>query len=116
MAMDALKTLATNVTGWMKRLDDLGGEIDQRQVELAAVAAIEGKSAKTRQDAAKITQIKRLAEADVSEEDKEDSDKNGLQALPSFSREELKLVKETGELEKAWTRRPATIRRPILSS
>lgn len=44
MAMDALKNLTNNVPDWLKRLDDLSGQIDQRQTELAAVAAAEGKN------------------------------------------------------------------------
>ncbi|KPM43588.1 hypothetical protein AK830_g2960 [Neonectria ditissima] len=48
MAMDALKNLANNVPGWLKQLDDLSGQIDQRQAELAAVAAAEGKSPETK--------------------------------------------------------------------
>ncbi|KAF7543527.1 hypothetical protein G7Z17_g10681 [Cylindrodendrum hubeiense] len=48
MAMDALKNLATNVPGWLKQLDDLSGQIDQRQAELAAVAAAEGKNPETK--------------------------------------------------------------------
>lgn len=44
MAMDALKNLTNNVPGWLKRLDELSGQIDQRQAELAAVAAAEGKN------------------------------------------------------------------------
>ncbi|KAK7409536.1 hypothetical protein QQX98_008256 [Neonectria punicea] len=48
MAMDALKNLANNVPGWLKQLDDLSGQIDQRQAELAAVAAAEGKNPETK--------------------------------------------------------------------
>lgn len=48
MAMDALKNLTNNIPSWLKRLDDLSGQIDLRQAELAAVAAAEGKSAETR--------------------------------------------------------------------
>ncbi|KAJ4312543.1 hypothetical protein N0V84_009869 [Fusarium piperis] len=48
MAMDALKNLSTNVPDWLKRLDNLSGQIDRRQAELAAVAAAEGKSAETK--------------------------------------------------------------------
>ncbi|KAH8900045.1 hypothetical protein GQ53DRAFT_633540 [Thozetella sp. PMI_491] len=33
--MDALKNLVTNVPDWLRRLDDLNGQIEQRQVELA---------------------------------------------------------------------------------
>ncbi|KAF4496704.1 hypothetical protein FAGAP_7128 [Fusarium agapanthi] len=48
MAMDALKNLVNNVPDWLQRLDDLSGQIDGRQAELAAVAAAEGKSAETK--------------------------------------------------------------------
>ncbi|KAG8665089.1 hypothetical protein FPOAC2_14337 [Fusarium poae] len=48
MAMDALKNLANNVPDWLQRLDDLSGQIDRRQAELAAVAAAEGKSRKAK--------------------------------------------------------------------
>ncbi|GKU11272.1 unnamed protein product, partial [Fusarium langsethiae] len=46
--MDALKNLANNVPDWLQRLDDLSGQIDRRQAELAAVAAAEGKSRKAK--------------------------------------------------------------------
>ncbi|KAF5696059.1 hypothetical protein FGLOB1_13817 [Fusarium globosum] len=48
MAMDALKNLVNNVPDWLQRLDDLSGEINLRQAELAAIAAAEGKSADTK--------------------------------------------------------------------
>jgi hypothetical protein len=48
MAMDALKNLVNNVPDWLQRLDDLSGQIDRRQAELAAVAAAEGKSPKAK--------------------------------------------------------------------
>ncbi|KAF5657287.1 hypothetical protein FHETE_10510 [Fusarium heterosporum] len=48
MAMDALNNLIANVPDWLQRLDDLSGQIDRRQAELAAVAAAEGKSAETK--------------------------------------------------------------------
>ncbi|KAF4460946.1 hypothetical protein FALBO_12263 [Fusarium albosuccineum] len=48
MAMDALKNLVNNVPGWLKRLDDLSGQVDRRQAELAAVAAAEGKNSETK--------------------------------------------------------------------
>ncbi|KAF4975392.1 hypothetical protein FZEAL_7801 [Fusarium zealandicum] len=48
MAMDALKNLVNNVPDWLKRLDDLSGQIDRRQAELAAVAAAEGKNPETK--------------------------------------------------------------------
>ncbi|KAF6515216.1 hypothetical protein HZS61_005122 [Fusarium oxysporum f. sp. conglutinans] len=48
MAMDALKNLVNNVPDWLQRLDDLSGQIDRRQAELAAVATAEGNSAETK--------------------------------------------------------------------
>ena len=39
MAMDALKNLAANIPDWQRKLDDLSGEVDRRQAELASVAA-----------------------------------------------------------------------------
>ncbi|KAK2666739.1 hypothetical protein RAB80_017856 [Fusarium oxysporum f. sp. vasinfectum] len=48
MAMDALKNLVNNVPDWLQRLDDLSGQIDRRQAELAAIAAAECKSAETK--------------------------------------------------------------------
>ncbi|RYC80044.1 hypothetical protein BFJ63_vAg17074 [Fusarium oxysporum f. sp. narcissi] len=48
MPMDALKNLVNNVPDWLQRLDDLSGQIDRHQAELAAVAAAEGKSAETK--------------------------------------------------------------------
>ncbi|RBR10986.1 uncharacterized protein FIESC28_09260 [Fusarium coffeatum] len=48
MAMDALKNLANNVPDWLQRLDDLSGQIDRRQAELAAVAAAEGRNPETK--------------------------------------------------------------------
>lgn len=35
--MDALKNLTTNIPDWLKRLDELNGQIEQRQLELAQV-------------------------------------------------------------------------------
>ncbi|KAM4064666.1 hypothetical protein HRG_004969 [Hirsutella rhossiliensis] len=37
MAMDALKNLVNKIPDWLKRLDDLSGQIDRRQAELAAL-------------------------------------------------------------------------------
>ncbi|KAI5456147.1 hypothetical protein BGZ63DRAFT_417957 [Mariannaea sp. PMI_226] len=48
MAMDALNNIVNNVPGWQKRLEDLSGQIEQRQIKLAAVAIAEGKSADTK--------------------------------------------------------------------
>ncbi|EGU82490.1 hypothetical protein HZS61_008643 [Fusarium oxysporum f. sp. conglutinans] len=48
LAMDALKNLVNDVPDWLQRLDDLSGQVDRRQAELAAVAAAEGKSAETK--------------------------------------------------------------------
>ncbi|KHN97929.1 uncharacterized protein MAM_04318 [Metarhizium album ARSEF 1941] len=38
MAMDALRNLASNIPDWQRRLDDLNGQIERRQAELAAIA------------------------------------------------------------------------------
>ncbi|QLI64050.1 uncharacterized protein G6M90_00g006980 [Metarhizium brunneum] len=38
MAMDALRNLANNIPDWQRRLDDLNGQIERRQAELAAIA------------------------------------------------------------------------------
>ncbi|KAJ6444295.1 EF-Hand 1, calcium-binding site [Purpureocillium lavendulum] len=35
--MDALKNLTNNIPDWQRRLDDLSGQIDRRQAELAAI-------------------------------------------------------------------------------
>jgi hypothetical protein len=99
MAMDALKKLVNNVPDWLQRLDDLSGQIDRHQTELAAVAAAEGKSPvmvhchsyvqgfsnalmrfiswsrnlmRKVKMAARVNQIKRLAEQDVSEDGNND--------------------------------------------
>jgi hypothetical protein len=48
MAMDALKNLVNNIPTWQTRLNELSSQIDQRQAELAAVAAAEGKNPETR--------------------------------------------------------------------
>lgn len=45
--MEALKQLTNNVPGWLTRLDDLGGQVVQRQAELAAIAVTD-KSAEAR--------------------------------------------------------------------
>ncbi|KFH41619.1 hypothetical protein ACRE_076570 [Hapsidospora chrysogenum ATCC 11550] len=45
MAMDALKNLTNNIPDWLSRLDELSGQVDQRQAELAAIAASEPKPA-----------------------------------------------------------------------
>jgi hypothetical protein len=45
MAMDALKNLTNNIPDWQLRLDELSGQIERRQVELAAVSAAENKGA-----------------------------------------------------------------------
>ncbi|KAH8172754.1 hypothetical protein LIA77_07009 [Sarocladium implicatum] len=36
--MEALKNLTTNIPDWLARLDDLGGQVQKRQAELAALA------------------------------------------------------------------------------
>lgn len=46
--MDALKALHNNIPDWLARLDDLSGQIDQRQAELAAIAPPEGKNSDTK--------------------------------------------------------------------
>lgn len=46
--MDALKNLNSNIPDWLSRLDDLSGQIDQRQAELAAVASPDAKNSDTR--------------------------------------------------------------------
>ncbi|KAG5914266.1 hypothetical protein E4U42_000579 [Claviceps africana] len=38
MAMEALRNLANNIPDWQRRLDDLNGQIELRQAELAALA------------------------------------------------------------------------------
>ncbi|RKK74464.1 hypothetical protein BFJ71_g17265 [Fusarium oxysporum] len=48
MAMDALKNLVNNVPNWLQKLDDLSGQIDRRQAELAAADVTEGKNAETK--------------------------------------------------------------------
>ncbi|KAH7142426.1 hypothetical protein DER46DRAFT_674119 [Fusarium sp. MPI-SDFR-AT-0072] len=48
MAMDALKNLVNNVPDWLQKLDDLSGQIDRRQAELAAADVAEGKNAETK--------------------------------------------------------------------
>jgi hypothetical protein len=48
MAMDALKNLTNNVPTWLTKLDDLSGQIEQRQAELAALDTPESKLAETR--------------------------------------------------------------------
>lgn len=50
MAMDALKNLTGHVPSWLTRLDELSGQVDKRQAELAAIAALEApdKLAETR--------------------------------------------------------------------
>ncbi|KAL5611245.1 hypothetical protein FOBRF1_007362 [Fusarium oxysporum] len=48
MAMDALKDLVNNVPDWLQRLDDLSGQIDRRQAELAAADVAEGTNAETK--------------------------------------------------------------------
>jgi hypothetical protein len=42
MAMDALKNIITNVPDWLRRLEELNGEIDRRQLELAAIGGSTG--------------------------------------------------------------------------
>ena len=42
--MEALKNLRTNVPDWLRRLDDLNGQIEQRQLELAQAVDAQGLS------------------------------------------------------------------------
>lgn len=46
--MDALKNLISNIPDWQRRLDDLNGQIDRRQAELAALGAGQPRSASAR--------------------------------------------------------------------
>ncbi|EQK98480.1 hypothetical protein OCS_05807 [Ophiocordyceps sinensis CO18] len=48
MAIDALKTLVNKIPDWLKRLDDLSGQIDRRQADLAAVNTQQPRSAGAR--------------------------------------------------------------------
>lgn len=43
--MDALKHLVANIPDWMKRLDELNDQVEQRQVELAQASESSGKNA-----------------------------------------------------------------------
>lgn len=42
--MDALKNLTTNIPSWLTSLDELSGQVERRQAELAAVATAEPKN------------------------------------------------------------------------
>ncbi|KAI1798884.1 hypothetical protein F4811DRAFT_152306 [Daldinia bambusicola] len=44
MATDSLKALITNIPDWLKRLEELNGQIDQRQQDLAMLAESQPKS------------------------------------------------------------------------
>ncbi|KAJ4125146.1 hypothetical protein NW765_015536 [Fusarium oxysporum] len=48
MAMDVLKDLVNNVPDWLQKLDDLSGQIDGRQAELAAADVAEGMNAEAK--------------------------------------------------------------------
>ncbi|TLS28159.1 hypothetical protein PpBr36_00931 [Pyricularia pennisetigena] len=48
VAMDALKNLSANIPDWLKRLDELSGQIEQRQLELAKIAEAHEQAAKIR--------------------------------------------------------------------
>ncbi|KAG7143282.1 hypothetical protein HYQ45_000533 [Verticillium longisporum] len=63
--MDALKNIIANVPDWLKRLDDLGTQIDQRQAELAALGVSSTKSIKNRGSTESL-KLKDVADADVS--------------------------------------------------
>ncbi|KAG7143332.1 hypothetical protein HYQ45_000414 [Verticillium longisporum] len=62
--MDALKNIIANVPDWLKRLDDLGTQIDQRQAELAALGVSSTKSIKNRGSTESL-KPKDVADADV---------------------------------------------------
>jgi len=61
--MDALKNISLNVPDWLKRLDDLGKEIDRRQVELAALGGSSTPSIKNRGSTESL-RLKDIADAD----------------------------------------------------
>lgn len=61
--MDALKNISTNVPDWLRRLDDLGKEIDRRQVELAALGVSSTPSIKNRGSTESL-KLKDVADAD----------------------------------------------------
>ncbi|KAM0275949.1 hypothetical protein ACHAQH_007250 [Verticillium albo-atrum] len=63
--MDALKNIIANVPDWLKRLDDLGTQIDQRQAELAALGVSSTKSIKNRGSTESL-KLKDVADADIS--------------------------------------------------
>ncbi|PNY25425.1 Uncharacterized protein TCAP_04637 [Tolypocladium capitatum] len=46
--MDALRNLVRNIPDWQRRLDELGGQIDRRQAELAALEAEQPRSVSAR--------------------------------------------------------------------
>lgn len=48
VTMDALKNLSANIPDWLKRLEELSGQIEQRQLELAKFAEAHQQAAKTR--------------------------------------------------------------------
>ncbi|KAL2114772.1 hypothetical protein VUR80DRAFT_82 [Thermomyces stellatus] len=48
MAMDALKNITNNVPDWLQRLGELSGQIEQRQVELAALSQSSAPSIRNR--------------------------------------------------------------------
>lgn len=62
--MDALKNISANVPDWLKRLDDLGKEIDRRQVELAALGVKPTPSIKNRGSTESL-KLKDVADADL---------------------------------------------------
>lgn len=47
LAMDALSFLTNNMPDWLRRLDDLSGQTNKRQADLAAINMID-KTSKTR--------------------------------------------------------------------
>lgn len=63
MAMDALKNITNNVPDWLQRLGDLSSQIDQRQVELAALGQSSAKSIRNRGSNESLLQKERDEEA-----------------------------------------------------
>ncbi|SPJ82414.1 uncharacterized protein FTOL_09819 [Fusarium torulosum] len=110
MAMDALKNLVNNVPDWLQRLDDLSGQIDRRQAELAAVAAAEGKSPETKslRNKGSTESLKPkddppvvYAEAPADEDILEDSTAENAAKTPA----------KTSETPKVYTPSPGSIRK-----
>jgi hypothetical protein len=62
--MDALRNISANVPDWLRRLDDLGKEIDRRQAELAALGVKPTPSIKNRGSTESL-KLKDVADADL---------------------------------------------------